>query len=122
MYFEHIFKMNIEKRQNWKHFQKLKKKMNSIFLDNLLLLSWKNSLFFEKITTWISSLLSNVNFYLYFIGFIQTKNSQILVQQILNLSNFSPQIFQVELKEQLNYSGESQNHKNNLFHDEKASY
>ena len=50
------------------------------------------------------------------------KTRKFLFSKILNLSNFSPQIFQVELKEQLNYSGESQNHKNNLFHDEKASY
>lgn len=50
------------------------------------------------------------------------KTRKLLFSKILNLSNFSPQIFQVELKEQLNYSGESQNHKNNIFHDEKDSY
>ena len=50
------------------------------------------------------------------------KTRKFLFSKILNLSNFSPQIFQVELKEHLNYSGESQNHKNNPFHDEKTSY
>ena len=49
-YLFRTFKMNIEKRQK-KSISKNLKRINFIILDNLLLLSRKNSSFSEKIST-----------------------------------------------------------------------
>ena len=116
------FQDEYRKRQK-ESFSKNKKRINFIILD---ILSWKNSSFLEKISTWFFQFTAKLSYSFQFHRIHAKKKlsnscpTKFIINPVSVQKSFIIYLkIKSNLKIHLNYSLESQIHKNNPFHIEK---